>query len=106
MSAKSKSFATQINNAQVMSAGLKANLEALEKRGINEEFIAVLDANLNSIIERNNAQERLKAELKTSTAALEALLTDLNKTMTEAVKVVKLGAPQEQWKEFGITAKR
>ena len=106
MSAKSKSYAVQISNAQVMSAGLKANLEALKKRGLSDEFIVTLDKTLTGAIEKNNEQEKLKADLKTATAALEALLTELSKTMSEATKVVKLDIPKEQWKEFGIVAKR
>jgi cell fate (sporulation/competence/biofilm development) regulator YlbF (YheA/YmcA/DUF963 family) len=106
MSAKSKSYATQISDAQVMYAGLKSHIETLRKRGITDEFITSLNRTLSDVIEKNNEQEKLKANLKTATAALEALMTDLNGIMTEAVKVVKLDTPKEQWKEFGITSKR
>jgi hypothetical protein len=106
MSTKSKSYAVQISDAQTMSAGLKANLEALKKRGVTKKFIASLDTTLNSAIAKNNEQEKLKADLKASTAAVETLLAELNKMMSEATKVVKLDTPKEQWKEFGIVAKR
>ena len=106
MRVQSKSYAEQINNAQVMTAGLKANSSVLEKRGATAEFITGLETTLNSAISKNNEQEKLKADLKASTAALDKLLVDLKKMMGEAVTVVKLEMPQEQWKEFGIQAKR
>jgi seryl-tRNA synthetase len=96
MSTKSKSFATQINDAQVMYAGLKSNIETLKKRGINDEFITSLDHILSNAIQQNNEQERLKAQLKIATATLDTSLSDLNNLMTEAVKVVKLDIPKEQ----------
>jgi hypothetical protein len=106
MSAKSKSYAVQISNAQVMLAGIKANLGLLEKRGITDEFASSLEGLLNDSIAKNNEQEKLKADLKSATAALDVLLTQMLKSMSEATTVVKMEIPKEQWKEFGITAKR
>ena len=106
MSIKSKSYAEQISNVQVMMAGLKANQEKLEKRGITGEFILSLGSTLNSAIDKNSEQEKLKADLKSATAALDYTLSQMSKMMSEATKLVKLEMPQEQWKEFGIQAKR
>ena len=103
---KSKSYAVQISNAQVMLSGLKANQEKLEKRGITDEFVTSLGSVLNNAIDKNNEQEKLKADLKSSTASLDAFLSQMAKLMSEANKLVKLEMPQEQWKEFGIQAKR
>ena len=106
MSIKSRSYAKQVDNAQVMLSGLKANKAALEKRGVNDEFVAGLETTLNNAIAKNNEQEKLKADLKASTAALDGLLASMKKIMSEAVTVVKLEMPQQQWKEFGIHAKK
>ncbi|MDR2909766.1 MAG: hypothetical protein LBV47_00120 [Bacteroidales bacterium] len=106
MSGKSKSYADQINSARVMAIALHANLEALKKRGMTEEFITSLRASLSKIAETNSEQERLKANLKTITATLEILLAQLHGQMKEAIKVVKLEVPQQQWKEYGIADKR
>jgi hypothetical protein len=103
---RKQSYAEQISAAQVMLAGLQANLERLERRGMTPEFITAMDANLGSIIGKNNEQEKLKADLKAATAALDALMAQMAKSMSEAAKVVKLEMPQEQWKEFGMAAKR
>ena len=106
MSTKSKAYAEQISDAQVMKAGLTANLNELQQRGITPQFIDTLDKHITNSIAQNNVQEKLKADLKAATAALENMLKELNTTMSEATKVVKLQIPQEQWKEFGIKAKR
>jgi hypothetical protein len=103
---KSKSYAQQIDNVQVMLAGLKANTSALEKRGITAEFITGLETTLNNTIAKNNEQEKFKADLKASTVALNGLLTRLKNSMSEATTVIKLEIPQPQWKEFGIKARR
>jgi ATP-dependent Lon protease len=101
-----KAYATQISDAQVMTAGLTANLNLLQQRGMMPEFISKLQNDIHTAIEQNNAQEKLKADLKASTAALDKTLGEINNAMREATKVVKLQMPQQQWKEFGITAKK
>lgn len=106
MSAKSKAYAEQLNNAQVMSVALGANLETLKKRGMSDEFIAALVGLHSQITIKNSEQERLKAELRTATAEMEALMAQLHGQMKEAIKVVKLEVPKSQWVEFGIVDKR
>jgi hypothetical protein len=101
-----KAYATQISDAQVMAAGLNANLDLLQQRGMTAEFIGKLQTGTNTAIAQNNAQEKLKADLKAATAALDKTLGKINNAMSEATKVVKLQMPQEQWKEFGIKAKK
>ncbi len=101
-----KTFAETMNNAQLMASALKTNLETLKKRGMTQEFIDAFEASVSSIIAKNVEQERLKADLKTATAAIDTLLKQLDTQMKEAVKVVKLDIPQSQWKEFGIQAKK
>jgi hypothetical protein len=101
-----KSYAERISEAQVMVSGLDKNLETLGKRGMTAEFISALKSSVNDAIARNNEQEKLKADLKTATAALDKTLSDIAVSISEAKKVVKLATHKEQWKEFGIAAKR
>jgi ABC-type transporter Mla subunit MlaD len=101
-----KTLAQILSDAQVMNTGLKTNLHTLQKRGMSQEFIDLLEGSIGSVAATNAEQERLKADLKTATAALETRKQQLNAQMQEAVKVVKLEIPQSQWKEFGIQAKK
>jgi flagellar capping protein FliD len=54
----------------------------------------------------NDEQEKLKADLKSKTDALNTKMEELTKKYSEAKKVVKLEFPQTQWMEFGISDKR
>ncbi len=100
------SYAEEIKQAEVMSAGLQNNATQVAKRGLDAEFISKLKADLQKAIELNNEQEKLKADLKQKTADLDAKMTGLNAQIAEARKIVKIEFPQTQWKEFGIEAKK
>ncbi|MDR2910537.1 MAG: hypothetical protein LBV47_04110 [Bacteroidales bacterium] len=106
MTVKSKTYADRMNNAQIMSTALRANLEMLKKRGMTDEFIITLNKSLESIARKNSDQERLKAELKAITTEKETIMEQLHLQMKEAIKVVKLEVPQSLWKEYGIADKR
>ena len=102
----SKSFASRTTSAQLMASGMDSNEEIANSRGWNAEKNEKLKDKRNLVISLNDEQEKLKSELKMKTAALNAKMAELQTMMIEATKVVKLGFPQEQWKEFGVNAKR
>ncbi len=100
-----KSYAENINAAEMMQAGLKNNSERAARRGLDEKFMENLSFNLKNTVTLNFEQERLKAELMLKTAALNAQVKALNAQVSEARKIVKIEFQKEQWKEFGIEAK-
>jgi hypothetical protein len=100
------SYAEKINNAQVMAAGMQNNETVAQQRGWTKVKTTVLTSIRANVVALNDEQERLKAELKMKTAELDAKMAELDTLMTEAKKVVKLGFPQTQWKEFGVADKR
>lgn len=106
MTKPKNSYAELVSQAQVMAAGLKANLNEIKKRGIDEDFVAELEKNRSEAIALNDEQERLKAELKQKTETLNSKIDAINTKMSEAKKLVKLTFPQSQWIEFGITDKK
>jgi hypothetical protein len=99
-----KSYAERMKDAQVMLAGLRER--DLTHRGIDEDFILNLEENINSAVEQNGEQQRLKAKLKIQTANVNKTVKNLIDKVAEAKKVVKLDVPQELWKQFGIQDKR
>ena len=101
-----KTYAEQISQAEVMTAGLKNNAAQVARRGLDEAFVTKLDADRKAATALNNEQEKLKADLKAKTAQLDATLAELDKGIAEARKVVKLDFPKDQWREFGIEDKR
>ena len=101
-----RNFADQISKGQVMLSGLKNNVEKLTRRGIDEGFNTQYETDLRAAIDLNNEQEQLKAALKLKTAALNEKMLAIEKSTSEATKVVKMDIPKEQWLEFGITASK
>ena len=89
-----------------MAGALGANLETVESRGVTQAEIDSFKANIDKAISDNNNQEKLKADLKKSTADLEASVGVISKSTSEFAKLVKMLIPQERWKEFGIVATR
>jgi outer membrane lipopolysaccharide assembly protein LptE/RlpB len=98
-------YPEKVSRAQVMVAGLNSNAEQVARRGITAEFIRDLDTHTAEAIALNSEQEKLKADLKSKTAQLEAKLSEVTRAMSEAKKIVKLDFPKDRWKEFGITDK-
>jgi hypothetical protein len=101
-----KTYAENIKDAEIMSAGLSNHAEQVSKRGLDETFITEMNADLRDAIMLNNEQEKLKADLKLKTEALAAKMAALNASVAEARKIVKIDFPKAQWKEFGIDATR
>ena len=101
-----KTYAKKISDAQVMVSSLRANAAQVGRRGIDEEFTNKLEADQQLAVVLNNEQEKLKADLISKTAELDAKIAEVEKFMAEAKKVVKLEYPKTQWKEFGIEDKR
>lgn len=100
-----KSYSENITSARVMIDGLKAHAAKLPA-GIDSAFIDKLEATKNKAEVLNSEQEKLKADLKTKTEALEAELQSLQTQYAEAKKRVKLDIAQSQWREFGIEDKK
>ena len=99
-------FAEVLNSTKTMIAGLKANPEAVAKRGLDAEFTAKMEKTLEVIKNLDNEQEALKAKLKTKTAEIDSEMTNLKALLSEAKKVVKMSVDQAGWREFGIEDKK
>jgi hypothetical protein len=101
-----KSYAEKVNDAQVMHTGMQSNQTIVASRGWSTANTGKLNTTRTEVVKLNDEQEKLKAQLKTKTAELDAKMSELDTQMKEAKRVVKLGFPQTQWKEFGIADKR
>lgn len=100
-----KSYAENITSSKVMIDGLRTHNENLPA-GLTQEFINQMEEIHSRVQTLNSEQEKLKADLKTKTEALETQLKELQNKYAEAKKRIKLDFPQTQWREFGIEDKR
>lgn len=101
-----RSFAQKLSDARLMAAGIRAHIVDLKSVSLGEEQAAELDTAVAALGYLDNRQEKLKADLKTCTAELEAKSKALSESVLDAKKRVKLMIAQSGWQEFGITDKR
>ncbi len=100
-----KSYAEQISQSKLLVEAMKNNASSLPSK-LTGDFIEKMNDTLQEAIETNTVQERLKADLKTETARLDALMREVAKAYAEAKKRIKLDFPQESWKAFGFDDKK
>ena len=97
------SYAETLASAQLIVSGLRAHLDKVAKRGVDEEFVSKMEDTFKRVAALNAEQEALKARLKEKTAAVESGLADLKGQISESKKVVKLSLDTASWKQFGIS---
>jgi hypothetical protein len=97
-----ESYGKQIEDSNVMLAGIKSHKDKLEARGVNDQYIEKFAALNKNCVDTNNEQEKAKADLKNLTVTLVGLLKNLEKEMQFCKRVVMTEIPKSLWREFGI----
>ena len=100
------SYSELLSSARLMVAGLKSAGRPLAKRGLDDDFVARLEASAQKAQDLDNEQEALKSKLTAQTAALNAHRDELTALLAEAKKLIKLDLPKTDWKQFGIADAR
>lgn len=100
------SFAQSLSDARLMADAIKAHETELKAVGLPEDTIEVLEGCIKAMSDLDTKQEKLKADLKATTASLDAKSAELSQVMQSARGRVKIAIPKEIWKEFGISATR
>lgn len=101
-----KSFAQRLSDARLMAAGIRAHLEELKAVSIGEAHAAEMEEAVGRLSDIDTRQEKLKADLKSCTAELNAVSKRLDEVLQDAKQRVKLTIPQAGWQEFGIADKK
>ena len=105
-SVPSKSLDSQLARVAELLAGMLAHTEPLHKRGIDTEFITQFSADYQGLIDIHNAQLAFKARMMEKTEELQAKLSRIQTSYSEARTQVKRTFPKATWREFGITDQR
>ena len=100
-----KTYSTNLVESQVMIDGLKGRNDKLPL-GVKAEDITKLEELRKKMETLNSEQEKLKADLKTQTARLDALRKEIDVHYADAKKRIKLDFARERWVEFGFDDKR
>lgn len=102
MTERKDSYAEKVNEARLLAEGLRQHLAELTGVGLDEAFIQDLEQQKGKVEEIDAGQERLKADLKSETQALNREMRTLAEIVSRGRKLVKIQIPQSRWKEFGI----
>ncbi len=105
-SAPSKSLDSQMARVAELLAGIQAHTELLSKRGIDTAFITQFSTDYQGLIDAHNAQLAFKARMMEKTEELQAKLSRIQASYSEARNQVKRTFPKATWREFGITDQR
>ena len=99
-----KTFAETLASAQLMAKALQENGNF--PTGVEPNTVRELERLHEEATRFNIEQEKLKAQLKEKTAQLDASLKKLDEKYAFIKKYIKLGVPQELWRQYGIEDKR
>lgn len=102
----SKTYADQVQKAQLLVAGLKKNLELVKNRGISLEQIERLERAATQAAEMNREVEVLREEVSLKAGAANKKLTEVKNDMQNCKTIVKRCFDQERWIDFGVMDKR
>jgi hypothetical protein len=103
---RSRSFAVQLLEADLLVAGITNNLDTLTAMGLQPDFLQSLEAAVQETRSVNEEQEKFKASLRESTTRLNDKLKDMARVVRFGQQFVKLHIPQALWLEFGMKQKR
>jgi len=96
----------QRRKSAILAAGLKRFLPRLKKRGIDENYVEELETLSRKAAELKHKQNRIRGELKTTTAELQETLNLLGNKVSVSKAFVKIEMEQPLWTAFGITDKK
>jgi len=99
----SKVHLQQVSKVQAIIAGLKANIDLVKDKGIDDQFIQKLEKENNHAAECNEECENLKNDVKVKVRRTNMQFDEVKRMTLHAKKIVKLNYDKEKWKDFGIS---
>lgn len=102
----SKTYSDQIEKVQMLTAGVKKNLEALNNPNVTPELIERIEAESLKALEMNREVEEIRADLKQKTARNNQLMQEIKQEALEIKRFIKKNFEQPEWIRFGVMDKR
>lgn len=99
-------FSAKISGARLMAAGIRSHLKELKSVSLKAQSANKIESLAAKAQTLDTKQEKLKAELKSCTAALKDTLSQMDSLCSDAKKRVKLAVAKPGWKEFGVADKK
>ena len=103
----SKVYAEQVEKAQILVAGLKANINFVKLRcGITMEQVKALEELANEAARMNAEVEALREEVNLKASLANRKLIEMKDAMMNAKKQIKSSFDPFKWFELGVLDKR
>ncbi len=106
MSKSYKSYAERLDDVRLLLEGISKHKEMLTVVGVDDAYIQNVVEQKQLVEQIDADQERLKAELKTTSDNKRKEMKKLMKLNSRTRKLVKMTFPYVGWLEFGIAVKR
>ena len=105
-SGPSQSLDAKLARISELLAGIQVHSEPLAKRGIDTTFVTKFSADYQALVDAHNAQLACKARMMEKTEELQAKLSQIQLSYSDARPQVKRIFPKSTWREFGIIDQR
>lgn len=102
----SKTIDLQIEKCRILIDGMRKNIGELADKGINNETLDRLAADIERLMAANRECDEMRSSLSAKVKAMNAILTSVKETYIESKRKIKTNYPQEQWLRYGVQDKR
>jgi len=101
-----KVYLEQINKTNELIAGLRKKFSLVKNKGVDEEFIARLEADNKLLANYNEEIDQLKVTTKEKSSEAIRKLLEVKTRVKNAKEIIKQNFNSNSWLEFGIKDKR
>ena len=102
----SKTIDLQVEKSRMLIEGLRKNLAELADRGIRQEDLDVMSAELAELAKVNDECEAIRETLTAKVKEVNTKLLVVKDKFAEKKKIFKNNYPQEAWSRYGVMDKR
>ena len=102
----SKTFETNALKGKSLAAGMKQRIAELEKYGVKEADLTIMEQDADKAIEMIREVDSLREEVTRKLQEANEMLISLRDRATVYRKIIKQKYLQEQWAGFGLQDKR
>lgn len=102
----SKTIDLQIEKCRTLIDGLRKNIGELADKGINNEELNRMGAELDRLTAASRECDEMRSQLSLKVKNMNAILAGVKESYIESKRKIKTNYPQEQWLRYGVLDKR
>jgi hypothetical protein len=102
----SKTIELQVEKSRVLIEGLSKNVAELGDKGIRQEELDVMSAELAELAKVNEECDAIREALTAKVKEVNTKLIVVKDKFAEKKKIIKNNYPQEEWARYGVMDKR